>query len=94
MLFCEIHDLFGEIISVSEQRMNNCIVKTIDNVFQKLRRWVISFKNRGFWTFFTIQVGVQKLIDFRRCDKRDFAGECTDFKIHRNPMLSFNHNML
>ena len=35
MLFCETHDLVLEIISVSEKRMKNCIVKIIDNVFEK-----------------------------------------------------------
>ena len=35
MLFCETHDLVWEIISVSEKRMKNCIVKIIDNVFEK-----------------------------------------------------------
>ena len=35
MLFCETHDLVWEIISVSEKRMKNCIVKIIDNVFDK-----------------------------------------------------------
>ena len=35
MLFCEAHDLVWEIISVSEKRMKNCIVKIIDNVFGK-----------------------------------------------------------
>ena len=34
MLFCENHDLVWEIISVSEKRMKNCIVK-IDNAFEK-----------------------------------------------------------
>ena len=43
-VFCETHDLVWEIISVSEQRMKNCIVKIIDNVFEKRQRWVISFK--------------------------------------------------
>ena len=52
-----------------------------------------SVKICGFWTFFTIQVGAQKLIDFRRCDKRSFAEECTGFKIHRKHRLSFGHNM-
>ena len=52
-----------------------------------------SVKICGFWAFFTIQVGAQKLIDFR-CDKRNFAGECTDFKMHRKHRLSFDHNML
>ena len=41
-----------------------------------------SVKICGFWTFFTIQVGAQKVIDFRRRDKRSFAKECTGFKIH------------
>ena len=35
LLFCETHDLVWEIISVSEKRMKNCIVKIIDNVFKK-----------------------------------------------------------
>ena len=35
MLFCETHDLVWEIISVSEKRMKNCIVKIINNVFEK-----------------------------------------------------------
>ena len=43
LLFCEIHDLVWEIISVSEKKMKNCIVKIIDNVFEKWRSWVISF---------------------------------------------------
>ena len=35
LLFCETHELVWEIISVSEKRMKNCIVKIIDNVFEK-----------------------------------------------------------
>ena len=35
LLSCETHDLVWEIISVSEKRMKNCIVKIIDNVFEK-----------------------------------------------------------
>ena len=35
MLFCDTHDLGWEIISVSEKRMKNCIVKIINNVFEK-----------------------------------------------------------
>ena len=35
MLFCDTHDLVWEIISVSEKRMKNCIVKIINNVFEK-----------------------------------------------------------
>ena len=35
MLFCETHDLVWEIISISQKRMKNCIVKIIDNVFGK-----------------------------------------------------------
>ena len=53
-----------------------------------------SIKICRFWAFFTIQVGTQKLIDFRRCDQRSFAEECTDFKIHRKHRLCFGHNML
>ena len=53
-----------------------------------------SVKICGFWTFFTIQVGAQKVIDFRRRDKRSFAEECAGFKIHRKRNLSFGHNML
>ena len=53
-----------------------------------------SVKICDFWTFFTIRVGAPKLIDFRRCDKRSFAEECTDFKMHRKHRLSFDHNML
>ena len=53
-----------------------------------------SVKICGFWTFFTIQVGAQKVIDFKRCDKRSFAEECTDFKMYRKHRLSFGHNML
>ena len=53
-----------------------------------------SVKICGFWAFFTIQVGAQKVIDFRRRDKRSFSGECTDFKMHRKLRLSFGHNML
>ena len=34
-----------------------------------------SVKICGFWTFFTIQVGAQKVIDFRTRDKRSFAEE-------------------
>ena len=53
-----------------------------------------SVKICGFGAFFTIQVGAQKLIDFRRCDQRSFAEECTEFKMHRKLRLSFGHNML
>ena len=35
MLFCDTHDLVWEIISVSEKRMKNCILKIINNVFEK-----------------------------------------------------------
>ena len=35
LLFCETRDLVWEIISVSEKRMKNCIVKITDNVFEK-----------------------------------------------------------
>ena len=35
LLFCETHYLVWEIISVSERRMKNFIVKIIDNVFEK-----------------------------------------------------------
>ena len=35
LLFCDTHDLVWEIISVSEERMNNYIVKSINNVFAK-----------------------------------------------------------
>ena len=35
MLFCKTHDLVWEIISVSEKRIKICIVKIIDNVFEK-----------------------------------------------------------
>ena len=47
-----------------------------------------------FWTFFTIQVGAQKVIDFRRRDKCSFAEKCIGFKIHRKHRLSFGHKML
>ena len=47
MLFCETHDLVWEIISVSEKRIKNSIVKIINNVFEKWRRWVISFKRQA-----------------------------------------------
>ena len=53
-----------------------------------------SVKICGFWTFLTIQAGVHKVIDFRGCDKRSFAEECTDFKMHRKHRLSFGHKML
>ena len=53
-----------------------------------------SVKICGFWTFFTIQVGAQKMIDFRRRDKRSFVEECTGFKMHRKHRLSFGHSML
>ena len=53
-----------------------------------------SVKICGFWTFFTIQVGAQKVIDFRRRDKCCFAEECAGFKIHRKRRLSFGHKML
>ena len=33
--FVFFHDLVWEIISVSEKRMKNCIVKIINNVFEK-----------------------------------------------------------
>ena len=38
MLFCDTHDLVWEIISVSEKRMKNCIVKIINNVFEKMTK--------------------------------------------------------
>ena len=53
-----------------------------------------SVKICGFWAFFTIQAGAQKVIDFKRCDKRSFAEECTDFKMYRKRGLSFGHKML
>ena len=52
-----------------------------------------SVKICGFLAFFTIQVGAQKVIDFRRCDKRSFAEECTDYKMHRKHRLCFGRNM-
>ena len=36
LLFWETHDLVSEIISVSEKRMKNYIVKIIDNVFENM----------------------------------------------------------
>ena len=45
LLFCETHDLVWELIRVSEKRMKNSFVKIIDNIFEKWRRWVISFKS-------------------------------------------------
>ena len=33
-----LHDLVWEIISASEKRMKNCIVKIIDNVFEKMTK--------------------------------------------------------
>ena len=53
-----------------------------------------SVKICSFWAFFTIQAGALKVIDFKRCDKRSFAEQCTDFKMHRKHRLSFGHNML
>ena len=53
-----------------------------------------SVKICGFWAFFTIQVGTQNVMDVRMCDERSFAGECTDFRMHRKHRLSFDHNML
>ena len=38
MLFCDTHDLVWEIISISEKRMKNCIVKIINNVFVKMTK--------------------------------------------------------
>ena len=38
MLFCETHDLVWEIICVSEKRMKNCIMKIINNVFEKMTK--------------------------------------------------------
>ena len=38
LLFCETHNLVWETISVSEKRMENCIVKIIDNVFKKMMK--------------------------------------------------------
>ena len=38
MLFCYTHDLVWEIISVSETRMKNCIVKINNNVFEKMMK--------------------------------------------------------
>ena len=38
MLFCDTHDLVREIISVSEKRMKNCIVKIIDNFFENVTK--------------------------------------------------------
>ena len=40
LLFWETHDLVWEIISVSEKTMKNCIVKIIDNVFEKMTKVV------------------------------------------------------
>ena len=36
MLFCETRDLVWGVISVSEKRMKNCIVKIKGNVFEKM----------------------------------------------------------
>ena len=38
LLFCETRDLVWEIISVSEKRMKNCIVKIRGNVFEKMTK--------------------------------------------------------
>ena len=38
MLFCDTHALVWEIIGVSEKRMKNCIVKIINNVFEKMTK--------------------------------------------------------
>ena len=40
LLFWETHDLVWEINSISEKRMKNCIVKIIDNVFEKMTKVV------------------------------------------------------
>ena len=36
LLFCETHDLVFEIMSVSEKRIKNCVVKIIDNVLNNV----------------------------------------------------------
>ena len=36
--FCETHNLVFELISISEKRMTNCIVKIIDNVLKKMSK--------------------------------------------------------
>ena len=38
MLFCDMYDLVWEIISDSEKRIKNCIVKIINNVFEKMTK--------------------------------------------------------
>ena len=43
LLFWETHDLVWEIISVSEKRMKNYIVKIIDNVFEEMTKVVYFF---------------------------------------------------
>ena len=48
LLFCETHDLVWEIISVSEKRMKNCIVKIIDNVFARIAAAIAQW---GFFRF-------------------------------------------
>ena len=40
LLFWDTHDLVWEINSVSEKIMKNCIVKIIDNVFEKMTKVV------------------------------------------------------
>ena len=70
------------VVSLDERRMSRAVLMAP------------SVKICGFWTFFTIQVGAQKVIDFRRRDKRSFAEECAGFKIHRKRRLSFGHSML
>ena len=40
LLFWETHDLVWEIISVSEKRMKNYIVKIIDNIFEEMTKVV------------------------------------------------------
>ena len=38
LLFCDTYYLVAEIISVSEKRMKNCIVKIINNVLEKMTK--------------------------------------------------------
>ena len=47
LLFCKTHGLVWEITSVSEKRMENCIVKIIDNVFENDGGGLVPFMKLG-----------------------------------------------
>ena len=62
LLFCETHDLVWEIISVSEKRIQNCIVKIIDNVFEKMTKVGYFLKEIGWFEKRKVEIKLQTVV--------------------------------